>query len=168
MQNCLRFLEQGQFSVNSIVHDNYRSKRKDYHLALCNFLNHLEADRVKKLCVAAETAEKRFWKLLKSQRSSTQISAFLVNRALITEENDIRDMWGGGDHFEALSTPTVSLNFDDFANSISIHIQNIFQNCINDPTGTLNEPLTYEEVASVCSNLKPGISGVSLDYEHAG
>ena len=75
---------------------------------------------------------------------------------------------GGGDHFEALSTPTVSLNFNDFANSISIHIQNIFQNCINDPTGTLNEPLTYEEVASVCSNLKPGISGVSLDYEHAG
>ena len=90
------FWKQGQFSVNSIVHDNYRSKRKDYHLALCNFLNHLEADRVKKLCVAAETAEKRFCKLLKSQRSSTQISAFLVNRALITEENDIRDMWGGG------------------------------------------------------------------------
>ena len=34
--------------------------------------------------------------------------------------------------------------------------------------GALNEPLTYEEVAGVCSNLKPGVSGVSLDYEHVG
>ena len=71
------------------------------------------------------------------------------------------------DHYEALGTPTVSLNFNNgFANSISTHIQNIFQNCINDPTGALNEPLTFEEVASVCSDLKPGVSGVSLDHKH--
>ena len=68
------------------MHDNYRSKRKDYHLALSNFLNHLEVDRVKKLCAAAETDEKLFWKLLKSQRFSSQMSAFLVNGAFITEE----------------------------------------------------------------------------------
>ena len=147
--------------------DNYRSKRKDYRLALHNFLNHLEGDSVKKLCAAAETDEKLFWKLLKGQRSSSRMSAFLVNEAFITEENDIPDMWA--DHFEVLDTPTVSLNFDnEFANSISTHIQNIFQNCINDPTGALNEPLTYEEVAGVCSNLKPRVSGVSLDYEHVG
>ena len=121
--------------------------------------NHLEVDRVKKLYVAAETDEKLFWKLVKGQRSSSQMSAFLVNGALITEENDIRDMWA--DHFEALGIPTVSLNFDnEFANSISTHILNIFQNYINDPTRALNEPLTCEEVASVCSDLKPGVSGV--------
>ena len=62
-----------------------------------------------------------------------------------------------------------SLNFDnEFANSISTHIQNIFQNCINDPTGALNEPLTYEEVVGVCSNLKPRVYSVLLDYEHVG
>ena len=109
-------------------------------MALGNFLNHLEVDRVKKLCVAAETDEKLFWKLLKGQRSSFQMSAFFVNGALKTDENDIRDMWA--DHFEALDTP----------NSISTHIQNIFQNFMNDPTGALNEPLTDEEVASVRSN----------------
>ena len=97
------FWKQDQFSVNSIVHDNYRSKRKDYRFALRNFLNHLEVDRLKKLCVAAETDEKLFWKLLKGQRSSSQMSAFLVNGAFITEENDIRDMWA--DDFEALGTP---------------------------------------------------------------
>ena len=141
--------------------------KQDYRLALRNFLNHLEVDRVKKLCAAAETDEKLFWKLLKGQRSSSQMTAFLVNGAFITEENDIRDMWA--DHFEVLGTPTVTFNFDnEFANSISTHVQNIFQNCINDPTGALNEPLTYEEVAGVCSNLKPGVSGVSLDYEHVG
>ena len=80
------------------MHDNYRSKRKDYRLVLRNFLNHLEVDRVKKLCAAAETDEKLFWKLLKGQRFSSQMSAFLVNGAFITEENDIRDMWA--DHFE--------------------------------------------------------------------
>ena len=63
------FWKQNQFSVNSIVRDNYRSKRKDYRLALRNFLNHLEVDRVKKLCVAAETDEELFWKLLKAKDS---------------------------------------------------------------------------------------------------
>ena len=55
-----------------------------------------------------------------------------------------------------------------FANWISTHVHNIFQNFINDPTGALNEPLTCEAVAAVCSKLKPGVSGVSLDYEHVG
>ena len=83
------------------------------------------------------------------------MSAFLVDSALITKENDIRDMWA--DHFEPLGSPTVSLNFDnEFANSISTHIQNIFQNCINEPTGALNEPLIYEQVSNICSNLKLG------------
>ena len=100
------FWKQDQFSVNSIVHDNYRSKRKDYRFALRNFLNHLEVDRLKKLRVAAEIDEKLIWKLLRGQRSSSQMSTFLVNGAFITEENDIRDMWA--DHFEALGTPTVS------------------------------------------------------------
>ena len=62
------FWKQDQFSVNSIVHDNYRSKCKVYRLALRNFLNHLEVDRVKKLCVSTETDEKLFWMLLKGQR----------------------------------------------------------------------------------------------------
>ena len=31
--------------------------------------------------------------------------------------------------------------------------------------GVLSEPLSYEEVAKVCSSLKSGISGVTLDYE---
>ena len=89
------------------------------------------------------------------------MSTFLVNRALKTDEKDRCDIWA--DHFEALGTPTVILNFDNkSADLISTHIQNIFQNCINDPTGALNEPLTCGEVASICSNLRPGVSGVLI------
>ena len=33
------------------------------------------------------------------------------------------------------------------------------------PVGVLSEPLSYEEVAKVCSSLKSGISGVTLEYE---
>ena len=102
MQNCfqLLFWKQDEFSDNSPVHDSYRSKRKDYHSALRNFLGHSEADRVNKLCVA-ETYEKLFLELLKGQTSSSPMSAFLVNRTLITEVNDIPDMWE--DHFQALT-----------------------------------------------------------------
>ena len=61
------------------------------------------------------------------------------------------------------------MNFDnEFANSISAHVQNIFQNCVNNPTGALSELLTCEDVSGVCSNLKPGVSCVSLDYKHVG
>ena len=35
-----------------------------------------------------------------------------------------------------------------------------------DPSGVLNEPLQYDEVECVCSQLKPGATGVSIDYEH--
>ena len=134
-----------QFADNSIVPDNYRSKRKDYGLALRKFLNQLEIDRVRKLCLAAETDEKTFWRLLRGQLSSSQISAFLVNGSLI-KENDIRNMWE--DHFEASGTPTVNLNFDnEVAGLISTHVQNIFQNCTSDSTGALSGPLTYEEAA---------------------
>ena len=74
-------------------------------------------------------------------------------------------MWA--DHFKALGTPTVNLNFDnEFADLISTHIQTISQNCTSDFNGALSGPLTYEEVASICSNLKPGVSGVLPDYEH--
>ena len=95
--------------------------------------------------MAAETDVKKFWRLLRGQRSFFQMSAFLVNGRLITEENDTRDMWA--DHCEALGTPTVNLDFDnEFADSTSTHVQNIFQNCTSDSTGALNEPLTYEEL----------------------
>ena len=118
-------------------------------------MNQLEIDKVRKLCLVAETDEKMFWKFLRAQCSPSQMSAFLVNGSLITKENDIWDMWA--DHFEALGTPTVNLNFDnEFVDLILTHVQNIFQNCTSDSNGALSGPLTYEEVASICSNLKPG------------
>ena len=75
-----------------------------------NFLNNLENDKVTKLCNAAESDEKLFWKLLKGQRSSSRMSAFLVEDKLITDRNLIREMWVN--HFEALGTPSNSENFD--------------------------------------------------------
>ena len=38
--------------------------------------------------------------------------------------------------------------------------------CLDDPRGILNEPLTYDEIARVCSKPKPGVCGFLLDYEH--
>ena len=73
------------FPSGGDTHDSYRCARKEYRLLLRNFLNNLESDKVKKLCNAAESDEKLFWKLLKGQRSTSQMSAFLVENKLIRE-----------------------------------------------------------------------------------
>ena len=59
--------------------ENYRSKRREYRFKLRNFLNQLEAEKITKLCNAAYTSEKLFWRLLKGQRSTSQLTAFLID-----------------------------------------------------------------------------------------
>ena len=130
-----------------------------------SFLNQLESDRVTKLCSAADSDEKLFWKLLKGQKLSSQMSAFLVNGSLITDINEIWNMWA--DHFEALGTPSESATYDNgFATLVSAHVKDTVEACLDDPRGFLNEPLTYDEIANICSKLKPGVCGIFLDYKH--
>ena len=58
-------------------------------------LNQIEIDKVAKLCNAAQSNEKLFWKLLKNRKSSSQMSAFLIDGKMITDKNDIREMYMG-------------------------------------------------------------------------
>ena len=96
------------------------------------------------------------WKLLKGQKLSSQMSAFLVNGSLITDINEIRNMWA--DHFEALGTPSESATYDNgFAAQVSAHVKETFEACLDKPGGILNEPFTYDEIANFCSKLKPGV-----------
>ena len=128
-------------------------------------MNEIESDRISKLCAAADSDERLFWKLLKGQRCSSQMSAFLVDGKMITDKGEIRDMWA--DHFEALGTPLAGMGFDDnFCARITNRVKELFEICVEDPSGVLNEPLVYEEVARLCSRLKLGVSGVLIDYEH--
>ena len=103
--------KQLNFPLEGDAHDIYRAKRKDYRSKLRDFLNHLEADKIKNLCNAADCNEKLFWKLLKGQKSFSKMSAFLVNGNLLTDRNVVRDMWA--DHFKALGTPTENEYFDN-------------------------------------------------------
>ena len=80
-------------------------------------------------------------------------------------ENLIRKMWA--DHFETLGTPSSNMNFDDnFLARVTADVQNIFNSCIEDLSGTLCAPPEYDEVARVCSSLKLGVSGIVIGYEH--
>ena len=94
-KNAFDSWKRDEFSNSGAVHDNYRS---DCRKLLRKSLNKLETDKIKKLCVAAESNEKLFWKLLKDQRSTTQKNASLIDGKLITDKNDTRDMWEN--HFE--------------------------------------------------------------------
>ena len=74
-------------------------------------------------------------------------------------------MWA--DHFEELGTPDLHTDYDNnFTARVSVFVANFYKTCLDHPVGVLSEPLSYEEVAKVCSSLKLGIYGVTLDYEH--
>ena len=93
------------------------------------------------------------------------MSAFLVNGNLVTDKSAIHDMWA--DHFEALGTPSENSNSDnDFFSRVTRSVHETLVSYGNDPSGILCEPLKYEEISYVCSNLKPGVSSVEIDYKH--
>ena len=127
--------------------------------ALHELFNQPEVDKIIKLSHAAESNEKLFWKLIKGQRSSSQMTAFLVNDTLLTDRGKIRQMWA--DHFVSLGTPSVDNNFDN--NFCADVVNRVHDSCIK---SNLRESLVYEEVASVCTSLKAGISGVEIYYKH--
>ena len=71
------------YPTNGTVHDSYCAKRKVYRPLIRGFLNQLDNEKITTLCNAADSDEKLFWKLLKGQRSYSQMSAFLLNSNLI-------------------------------------------------------------------------------------
>ena len=147
------------------THVTYLAKRREYRQKLPKFLNQSETDRIKDQCNAANSNENLFWKLIKGQRSSSQMSAFLVGGKLITDKNSIRNMWA--DHFEFLGKSSANANFDsNFLARVANTVQELFVSFTDDPSGTLSESLKYEGVEDVCSKLKMRISGVDVDHEH--
>ena len=67
------------YSDGNGINENYRLKRREYRFKLRNFLSQLEAERITKLCNAADSDEKLFWRLLTGQRSTSQMTAFLAD-----------------------------------------------------------------------------------------
>ena len=137
--------KQLNFLLEGDVHETYRATRKEYRQKLRSFLDQTEADRIRKLCHAAESNEKLFWKLVKSQRSSSQMGAFLVNGDLLTDKKAIRAMWA--DHFEALGTPSeIATSDKGFFTKVTDSVHEVFSTFVYDPNCILCEPLDYEEV----------------------
>ena len=90
---------------------------------------------------------------------------FNVDGKFITDKKQIREMWAG--HFEELGTHSENIQFDsDFLTRVTADVQEIFTSCTVDPSRVLSRPLHYEEVARVCSQLKLGVCGVLIDYDH--
>ena len=56
------------------------------------------------------------------------MTAFLIDGKIITDKNQILDMWA--DHFDALGTPSVSARYDnDFCTRIATSVKDIFTSC---------------------------------------
>ena len=138
---------------------NCKSTRAVYCSELQNFLNEKEHDKIKRLCDASETNEKLFWKLVKPQCSSSQMSAFLVDGKIITDKTDILNMWA--DHFETLGTPSDNVTYDkSFFQKVSCRVKEIFSIFSGNFEGILNQKLSYEIVCNICDKLKQGVTGI--------
>ena len=145
------------YLLKSDIHETYCASCKEYRQKLWIFFNQCEADKITKLCNAAESNKKLFWKLIKSQHSSSQTSTFVVNGELLTDKNKIHDMWA--DHFEALGSPSEIETFDkDFFNKVTDSVCRSLFSFLTDLSGALSEPLEYKEIVQVCSTLKLGVS----------
>ena len=122
---------------------NYKSTQAAYRSELRNFLNEKEREKIKHLCDASETNEKLFWKLVKSQRSSSQMNAFLVDGKMITEKTDILNMWA--DHFKTLGKPSDK----SFLQKVSSRVEELFSVFSGNLEEILSEQLSYEEVFNI-------------------
>ena len=147
------------------IHNVYHSKRKDYRSPLQFFSIKLKPTQSKNFN-AASTDKKLFWKLLKGQRSFSQTSSFLVDGKFITDKKQIREMWAG--HFEELGTSSENIQFDsDFLTRVTANVQEISTSCTDDPSGVLSGLFNMSRLHEFAhAQLKPGICGVLIDYEH--
>ena len=108
------------FPTTGNLHNECRTEHRDYRQSLRTFL-----EKIKRLCVASETDEKLFWKLIKGQRSTSQMNAFLVDCNHLTDKNKIREMWA--DHLESFGTSFDGSNFDnDFYTTVLLRQYTIF------------------------------------------
>ena len=103
MNDLYRAWADNNFSVDDESHISYILQRSVYRNELRKFLRDTEMENIKKLHFAADSNEKELWKLVKGQRSSSQMSAFQTDDAMCNDKNKIRDMWT--DHFEFLGAP---------------------------------------------------------------
>ena len=78
-----------------------------------------------------------FWKLLKGERITSQMSYFVVDNKMSTDQNQTREVWAG--YFEELGTFSENTQFDsDFLTHETANVQEIFTFCTDYPSGVLN------------------------------
>ena len=165
LNDLYRVWADNNFAVDDESHVMYILQRSIYRNELRKFLRDTEMENIKKLHFAADSNEKEFWKLVKGQRSSSQMTAFQIDGAMCNDKDKIRDTWA--DHFEFLGTPSQSDSYDsNFFNRVTDCVKEIFEICISDINGVLSATLSYDEVASVCASLPLDKSGILLSYEH--
>ena len=88
------------------------------------------------------------------------MNAFLVEANLLTDKSKIREMWA--DHFKSYFD---SSTFDnEFCHRVTTRVHDILKTFTDDHSGALCKPLEYEEVAHVCSRLKPGVASISIEH----
>ena len=143
------FWKNNGFPIIGDLHNDYRTKRREFvnHCVLSSIK--LSQKKLKDYVLHLKPTKILLWKLMKGQRSSSQMNTFLVDGNLLTDKNKIGEMWAG--HSESLGTPSNSSNSDnEFCHRVTMRVHDIFKTCIEDSSEALCKPVEYEEVAHVC------------------
>ena len=86
LNDLYRVWADNNFSVDDESHVMYILQRSVCRNELRKFLRDTEMENIKKLHFAADSNEKEFWKLVKGQRSSSQMSAFQIDGAMCNDK----------------------------------------------------------------------------------
>ena len=121
----------------------------------------LSSKKIKRLCAAPDTDEKSFWKLMNGQRSTSQMNVFLVDGNLLTDKT--KYVKCGLTTLNLLVHPPIVQILTIIFATVLLREYTIFS---KPALRILCKPLEYEEVAHVCSRLKPGVASITIDYEH--
>ena len=89
LNDLYRVWADNNLSVDDESHVMYMLQRSIYRNELRKFLRDTEMENIRKLHFAADSNEKEFWKLVKDQRSSSQMTAFQIDGAMCNDKDKI-------------------------------------------------------------------------------
>ena len=85
LNDLYRVWADNNFSVDDESHVMYILQRSVYRNKLRKFLGDTKMENIKKIHFAADSNEKEFWKLVKGQRSSSQVNAFQIDGCMCND-----------------------------------------------------------------------------------
>jgi len=154
---------------DSVERTNYKNSKRIFRAEKRRLDEKLEETFYNEVNEAAEVDQVHFWKLLKSRNRSSDRPPppMTFGDEVIYDTREISNKWS--EYFANLYKPDTSGKYDeDFRRDIESKVQEMVEMSKDRHIPLLDNPFTYEEVATCLRNLKngkaTGIDGISNEH----